>query len=116
MTLQSATTVFLVADVAATVLWYKKHLNFDADAVPPKPPHNFAILSKDEVSIMLQRLDGYQKPDLYTKREGGVWNVYVRMEGVREFYQKLSAIPEVKILEPLRRQPYGQTEFVIEDL
>ena len=64
---------------------------------------------------MLQRLDGYKKPDVYTKREGGVWNVYVRMEGVRDLYQKLSSDRDVKILEPLRRQPYGQTEFVIED-
>jgi uncharacterized glyoxalase superfamily protein PhnB len=64
---------------------------------------------------MLQQLAGYEKPDLYRKRQGGVWDVYLRMQGVRELFQALSKLGEVTVLEPLHRQPYGEIEFVIKD-
>jgi predicted lactoylglutathione lyase len=58
-----------VEDIAATMRWYE-HLGFKGRAVPDAPPHCFAIISRDDVFIMLQQLDGYVKPDVYTKREG----------------------------------------------
>jgi hypothetical protein len=39
---------------------------------------------------MFQRIDAYQKPDLYPLRRGGVWDAYIRMEGVKEFYEAIS--------------------------
>jgi len=113
--LRSASPVFLVADIASTMRWYQANLAFSADPFPETPPHAFCILRKDDVEIMLQQLGGYEKPDLYGKRAGGVWNVYLRMKGVRELFQSLSKLPDVKVLEPLHRQPYGQTEVVVED-
>ena len=71
---QSAVTVLLVGDIAATLRWYRDVLGFDGDAVPDAPPHNFAILQRDEVVLFLQQLSGYQKPDVYSQREGGVWS------------------------------------------
>jgi uncharacterized glyoxalase superfamily protein PhnB len=112
---QSASPVFLVGDIAATMRWYETVLGFDADPFPESPPHVFCILRKDGVEIMLQHHHGYRKPALYEKREGGVWNVYLRIQGVRPWYEALSGRDDVKMLEPLCRQPYGQTEFVIED-
>jgi uncharacterized glyoxalase superfamily protein PhnB len=67
------------------------------------------------VEIFLQQLEGYEKPDRYEDREGGVWSVYLRMQGVRELFRALSQSRDVTILEPLRRQPYGETEFVVRD-
>jgi catechol 2,3-dioxygenase-like lactoylglutathione lyase family enzyme len=113
--LNTTTPVFLVADVAATMEWYRAKLGFSGSAVPASPPHNFGILNRDGVEIMLQRLDGYEKPHLYRRREGGVWDVYVRVDGVRELHDEFSAAG-VTVLEPLRLQPYGQRELVIRDL
>ena len=113
--LHRATPVFLVSDIAATMQWYSGTLGFHADAVPESPPHHFCILKKDNVEIFLQQLDGYRKPDLYHKRDGGVWSVYLRMQGVHELFHQLSKLKEVTGLEPLCHQPYGQTEFVIKD-
>jgi uncharacterized glyoxalase superfamily protein PhnB len=100
MKLLSTTPVFLVADIAATMRWYR---------------HTFGIMSKDDIQIFLQQLEGYEKPDPYENREGGVWNVYVQMEGVREFFETVSTLGDVTMVERLRRQPYGQIEFAIKD-
>jgi catechol 2,3-dioxygenase-like lactoylglutathione lyase family enzyme len=114
-TLRGAISVFLVGDIASTIRWYQTNLGFNADPFPESPPHAFCILRRDDVAIFLQQLDGYRKPDLYQEREGGVWNVYLRTEGVRELFQTLSELHDVEILEPLCPQPYGETEFVIRD-
>ncbi len=113
--LEATSPVFLVADVAATLRWYEKHLGFRGGAVPAKPPHNFGIVRRDDVEIMLQRLDGYRKPEEYGKREGGAWNVFVRTRNVQQLFEELSAQGEVEILEGLCPQDYGQLQFVIRD-
>ena len=114
-TFDGATPVLLVSDIASTMRWYSTQLGFGVRGVPESPPHSFAFLTKGNVAIFLQQLDGYGKPDLYDKREGGVWNVYVQVTGVRELYGALSRSSDVTVLEPLCHQPYGQTEFVIRD-
>jgi uncharacterized glyoxalase superfamily protein PhnB len=115
MRLRGTAPVFLVADVAATMRWYREQLGFEAHPFPEAPPHAFCILTKDDVEIMLQQLAGYVKPDLYEKRGGGVWNVYVRMAGVRELYDRVTKSADIQLVEPICRQEYGDTEFVIRD-
>jgi catechol 2,3-dioxygenase-like lactoylglutathione lyase family enzyme len=113
--IKEAVPVFLVADIARTMEWYIDRLGFSARAVPTSPPHSFCILSRDDVTIFLQQLDGYVKADVYDKREGGVWNVYLQTDDVRTLFQALSSFPDVTILDKLGHQDYGQTEFVIRD-
>jgi uncharacterized glyoxalase superfamily protein PhnB len=113
--LHEAVPVFLVSDIAKTMLWYSAELGFQARAVPPKPPHAFCILSRDGVRIFLQQLDGYEPPDHYEARKGGVWSVYLQTDAVASLYETLSESENVTILEPLEHMPYGQTEFVIRD-
>jgi uncharacterized glyoxalase superfamily protein PhnB len=113
--LQSACPVFLVADIASTMQWYRTALGFAADPFPESPPHVFCILARDDVEIMLQQLVGYEKPEVFHRREGGVWNVYLRMHGVRGLFDAVSKRSDVKILETIREQPYGETEFVVQD-
>ena len=113
--LRSVTPVFLVGDIEATMRWYQRTLGFEAEAVPEAPPYDFCILRKDDVVIFLQQLTGYQKPDLYDEREGGVWSAYLRTEGVRTLYEALKERADVTVIQPLRRQPYRQTEFEIRD-
>src|SRR3954465_15670391 len=98
MRLETTTPVFLVSDIAATMNWYRTNLQFEGRAVPETPPHTFGILVKDDVEIFLQQLAGYQKPDLYEQRDGGVWDVYVRISGVREWYETLSKLAPVTMV------------------
>jgi uncharacterized glyoxalase superfamily protein PhnB len=109
------TPVFLVSDIVATVDWYRRHLGFDADPFPPTPPHAFAILRKDDVEIFLQQLPGYQRPDVYRERPGGVWSAYLHVSGVRALFDQLRVRSDVAIVQPLRLQPYGQNEFEVRD-
>jgi len=114
MRLVNSSVVFLVGDIATTVQWYRS-IGFKAETFPPSPPHAFGILTRDEVVIMLQQLDGYVKPDLYAKRNGGVWSVYIETDDVAALYKSLSQRADVKIVRQLCPQPYGQIEFEVAD-
>ena len=109
----SAAPTFAVADVGSTMRWYQERLGFTCYPFPRTEPHAFAILSRDRVEIMLQRVEGYQKPDLYKLRSGGVWDAYIRITGVKELFEALSK--DVTILMSLRQQPYGDWEFEVRD-
>lgn len=110
---QSVAPVFAVSDISATIGWYEEQLGFIGDPFPHSEPFVFAILRLDDVEIMLQRIEGYEKPDLYNSRSGGVWDAYFRVEGVRELFESVK--DETTIVKPLRRQPYGNWEFEVRD-
>jgi|SRR5687767_1935724 len=109
----SLAACFPVADIGATIIWYEKQLGFICDPFPDREPYVFAILRRDNVEIFLQRIEGYQKPDVYSRRPGGVWDAYIRTEGVRDLYE--SVREEANIVQPLRQQPYGAWEFEVKD-
>ena len=108
---RSAAPTFLVNDVGETAAWYVKHLGFTASFFPENAPHVFADLARDEVEIMLLRLEGYRKPAVV--RPAGNWDAYIRMNGVREFYESVRQLLPIKM--ELKKQPYGDTEFEVED-
>ena len=110
---QSLAACFPVADVGNTIRWYEEQLGFVGAPFPSAEPYVFGILRRDNVEIMLQRVESYVKPDLYHSRNGGVWDAYIRVEGVRDLYE--SVREEVTIVQPLRRQPYGNWEFEVRD-
>lgn len=111
--LNSVVPTFPVADVDATIRWYETKLGFTSYPFPETPPYVFAGVCRDQVEIMFQRIEGYQKPDLYHLRSGGVWDAYIRMKGVKEFYQAVKDKIEIKM--PLRKQAYGDWEFEVRD-
>lgn len=111
--LRSLAACFPVADVSSTIRWYEEQLGFIGDPFPSVEPYVFAILRRDDVEIFLQRIDGYEKPDLYGSRRGGVWDAYISVEGVRDLYD--SVREEATIVQPLRQQPYGNWEFEVKD-
>src|SRR5712692_961362 len=104
---------FPVADVDATIRWYETELGFTSYPFPDHPPYVFASVCRDGVEIMFQRIEGYEKPDLYQRRDGGVWDAYIRMEGVKDFYESVKDKLEIKM--PLRQQAYGDWEFEVMD-
>jgi len=112
--IKAAVPTFLVPDVGGTARWYAEHLGFrTAGAVPADEPYVYASLQRDSAELMLLRLVGYQKPDLTAHRPEGVWDAYVRMHGVRAFYETVRG--EAFIRMPLRQQPYGDWEFEVCD-
>jgi len=112
-TYSSIVPVLKVADVGATMRWYQQHLRFSSDPFPEQEPYVFAILFLDHVEIMLQLIEGFEKPDFYARRGGGVWDAYIRTEGVKELYEAVK--DNVTIVQPLRQQPYGAWEFEVKD-
>ena len=115
MKVHSINPVFAVADVGATIRWYEQELGFAGDPFPAHEPYDFGILRRDHVEIMLQRVADYQKPDLYDSRNGGgVWDAYLRITGLQQLYDRVKDHLELK--QPLRRQPYGLSEFEVKDL
>lgn len=113
--IHSAVPTLLVSDVDETVGWYVGELGFTlAGYFPPKPPTGWASLMRDGAELMLLRLPGFQKPDLYDRRgAAGVWDVYFRTNGVHRLYETLKHKPFVK--QPLKRQPYKDWEFEVQD-
>ena len=113
--LASAVPVFLVDDVNATAEWYRVHLGFvTAGIFPPKGAAAWASLQRDAAEIMLQRLRGYRKEQLHERRDGGVWDAYIRLTGVAKLYETVKGKPFVT--KALEREPYGDWDFEIRDL
>lgn len=106
-----AAPTFLVHDVEATAEWYGKHLGFTASLFPGQPTYVHASLMRDQVEIMLLRLEGYHKPAV--ERPTGHWDAYIRMQGVREFYDTVRQTTPIKM--ELTKQSYGDWEFEIVD-
>jgi len=111
--LSSVAPTFLVPDVETAIRWYETQLGFTSYPFPETPPYVFASVCRDDIEMMFQRIDGYQKPDFYHQRSGGVWDAYIRMEGVKEFYEAVKDKIEIKM--PLRKQGYGDWEFEVRD-
>lgn len=113
--MMSAVPVFLVDDVNATASWYREHLGFETAGIfPPTGAAGWASLQRDGAEIMLQRLKGYRKESVYERRQGGVWDAYIRLTGVAKFYESVNGQPFV--IKTLEREPYGDWDFEIRDL
>jgi uncharacterized glyoxalase superfamily protein PhnB len=111
---RSSVPTFLVSDVASTARWYAEQLGFRiAGTVRRTEPYAYASLQRDGAELMLLRVDGYRKPDLSARRPEGLWDAYLRTEGVRALYQSLRGRPLIRM--ELKRQRYGDWEFEVQD-
>jgi len=104
-----------VADIARTIAWYEENLGFTCYPFPPDELPTFGVMVRDNIEIMLQRIENYQKPDLYDLRDGGgVWDTYIRMKDIKDFYGMVK--DRVEILKPLEKAFYGDWQFEMKDL
>src|SRR5688500_20367362 len=83
---RSLAACFPVADVDKPLEWYESNLGFTSHPFPANPPYVFGILVRDSIEIMLQKVEGYEKPDLYSQRSGGVWDAYIRITIIYKLY------------------------------
>ena len=111
---RSAVPTFLARDVGATARWYADELGFEIGGMQPDyEPYFYASLHRGGAEIMLLSLEGYQKPDLRHLRPEGLWDAYLRVDGVRALYEALQGRPF--ILTPLTHRRYGDWEFEVRD-
>jgi len=114
ITIRSAAPTFLVSDIAATIDWYVATLGFvKAGTVPEVPPYVYASIMLGPVEIMLLNLAGYEKPDLRARRPVGLWDVYIRVDGVGALYETVEE--QSCIQSPLTHRPYDDWEFEVRD-
>jgi uncharacterized glyoxalase superfamily protein PhnB len=112
--INSAVPTLLASDVAATARWYVDHFGFRiAGHVPNHEPYVYANVQHGAAEIMLLSLSNYRRPDITSLRPEGLWDVYLRMDGVRTLYQNVRNEPFIKM--PLKKQPYGDWEFEVWD-
>jgi uncharacterized glyoxalase superfamily protein PhnB len=112
--MNSAAPTFLVSDVGATARWYVKNLGFElVGHAPTEESFAYASLMREGVEIMLLSLADYEKPDLASLRPSGLWDAYIRMDGVEKFYE---SVKDRDFIETdLTKQSYGDREFEIRD-
>jgi uncharacterized glyoxalase superfamily protein PhnB len=112
--IRSAVPTFLVAGVAATARWYEANLEFRTAGVFPKAePYAYASLMRGPAEIMLLALTDYQKPDLRNRRPTGLWDAYIRVDGIAALYETMEGKPFIQM--PLTHRPYGDWEFEVRD-
>jgi uncharacterized glyoxalase superfamily protein PhnB len=113
-TARAAIPTFLVSDIASVARWYAENLGFHlAGSVPKVPPFVYASLVLGNIEIMMLSLDRYEKPDLRPLRPAGLWDAYIRCDGVATLYESVKEATFVQ--SPLQQRPYGDWEFEVRD-
>src|SRR6266545_5824193 len=106
--------VLRVRDVSTTVSWYRHHLGFGAESFPERAPHEFAILERDGVQLLVRqtmgggarvRDDGHSGWDLYIWVDGadlGRLEATMALTGgiVRPLSAMGSSIVELEVRDP----------------
>jgi uncharacterized glyoxalase superfamily protein PhnB len=112
--IRSAVPTFLVPDVGAAARWYADELGFTIGGMQPdQPPYVYASVHRGGAEIMLLSLEGYRKPDLRALRPAGLWDAYIRTDGVRALYETLRGRPFIQMPPALQR--YGDWEMEVRD-
>lgn len=112
-TVGDAVPVFRVASVARSMAWYGAVLGFEADAVGPPHDPVFAILRRDGVELMLQKVrSAVAAPRASGDPEGG-WDVYLRIDDVDAIRERLRT--KVPNLGAIIDREYGCRELMLAD-
>jgi uncharacterized glyoxalase superfamily protein PhnB len=112
-TILDAAPVFRAVSVARSARWYAEVLGFPVDAVGPPADPVFAILRRDGMELMLQKvIPGVGEPRS-ASRAGGGWDVYIRVSDVEAAREAVTA--HAIEAGPIENQVYGCREFVVTD-
>jgi catechol 2,3-dioxygenase-like lactoylglutathione lyase family enzyme len=112
-TVLDAVPVFRVASVRRSAAWYSGALGFAADAVGPPDDPVFAILRRDGVELMLQKVaPGIAGPRAAAPGGAG-WDAYIRVDRADAAREAIrSNWPDVG---PIEERAYGCREFTVTD-
>ena len=104
---------FPVGDVERAAMHYERVFGFRREYAAGSPPE-FAIMTRDGLSIMLRRVpDSTQiSPN---ERQGGTWDVFFWVRDVRALHAELTANGAVIVYGPGLQQAYRMEEFAARD-
>jgi catechol 2,3-dioxygenase-like lactoylglutathione lyase family enzyme len=70
--------VLRVRDIAVTIAWYRRHLGFSVEAFPEHAPHEFAVVQRDGVQLLVRQSRAEAPP-----RDGhSGWDLYLWVDGL----------------------------------
>lgn len=104
---------FPVADVEQSAVHYERVLGFHREYVGGAPPQ-FAILSRDGLSIML-RLVPAQERIVPNEKQGGTWDVFFWVRDARALHSELRANGADIVYGPMVQEEYQMEEFAVRD-
>lgn len=107
----SIVPVLRVTDVARSMAWFHDILGFSTDPFPVAAPHEFCVLRRDAMEIMLRRA----RVVVTRTPTSHDWDVYLRLDGG----ELTALLDHARKRTPLVRgpelMPSGQVEFELED-
>jgi uncharacterized glyoxalase superfamily protein PhnB len=104
---------FPVVDVEQSALHYERVFGFSRDYLAGSPPE-FAIVSRDGLSIMLRRVatTGQIAPN---EKQGGTWDVFFWVKNVTALHAELAARGADVVYGPMIQTSYQMREFAVRD-
>jgi lactoylglutathione lyase len=110
----SATPNLLVADVSASLMFYRDVLGFElVRSVPDEAPFIFVWLKRGGVELFLNDVKTASDSIKLDLRAGGTSTLYVDVSDVKSLLDQLTG--HAKVVMPLTDQFYGMREFAILD-
>ena len=104
---------FPVADLEESATYYERVLGFRRDYTGGTPPE-FAILSRDGLSIML-RLVSTPVQICPNEKQGGTWDVFFWVRNAEALYAELLANGADVVYGPIIQDAYQMKEFAVRD-
>ncbi len=106
----------MVKNVNETVNYYTTILGFNLiDTNPESGVLEWAYVMLDNVGIMFQEESSLKTEykELSTFNSGGALTLYIRIENITVFYEKIA--DKVNVIKPINKTFYGTDEFAIMD-
>jgi glyoxalase/bleomycin resistance protein/dioxygenase superfamily protein len=104
---------FPVADVERSATHYEQVLGFHREYTGGTPPE-FAIVSRDGLSIMLRRVPAPEQISP-NERQGGTWDAFFWVRDARGLHAELSAKGADIVYGPIVQESYQMEEFAVRD-
>jgi predicted enzyme related to lactoylglutathione lyase len=104
---------FPVADVEQSAVHYERVFGFHRDYAAGSPPE-FAILSRDGLSVMLRRVAEPQQISP-NERQGGTWDAFFWVTDARALHDELRANGAEVVYGPMVQPAYDMEEFAVRD-
>jgi hypothetical protein len=104
---------FPVADVEQSALHYERVFGFHREYVGGTPPQ-FAILSRDGLSVML-RLVPLPERISPNEKQGGTWDAFFWVRDARALHAELQAKGADIVYGPIVQDTYQMEEFAVRD-
>ena len=104
---------FPVADVERSATHYEDVLGFHREYTGGTPPE-FAIVSRDGLSIMLRRVPAPERISP-NERQGGTWDAFFWVRDARGLHEELSSKGADIVYGPVVQESYQMEEFAVRD-